>query len=101
MFSIFKKIGWYIKENWVKYFFAILFLNIASVISVLAPKILEYGIDEIVNKTLTEQILLKLIVYFVIIIVGGYVSGYLWSYILFERPIDWSIRFVKISFAIY
>ena len=87
MFAIFRKIGWYIKKNWVKYLFAILFLNIASVISVLSPKLLEYGIDQIVNKTLTSDSLLMLVIYFVLIIVGGYVSGYIWSYLLFGASI--------------
>lgn len=87
MFAIFKKIGWFIKENWVKYLFAIFFLNIASMISVLSPKLLEFGIDHIVNKTLTKDLLLQLVLYFLLIIAGGYISGLIWSYLLFGTSI--------------
>ncbi|HEY8436309.1 MAG TPA: ABC transporter transmembrane domain-containing protein [Haloplasmataceae bacterium] len=87
MFTIFTKIGWFIKKHWWKYLLAVTFLNIASLISVLSPKVLEYGIDQIVNKTLTQKTLLILVGCFLLIIFGGYISGYVWSHLLFGASI--------------
>ncbi len=94
MFSIFKKIGWYIKAHWVRYVFAIVCLNLASLVSVIPPKILELGIDHIVNKTLTERSLIELILYMLLVTIGGYIVSFLWAYLLFGAGIrlEYTIR---------
>ncbi|QVK17811.1 ATP-binding cassette domain-containing protein [Mycoplasmatota bacterium] len=94
MFSIFKKIGWYIKDHWVRYLLAITCLNIASIVSVLPPKILEIGIDEIINKTITQESLIQLILYLLLITVGGYIVTFFWAYLLFGAGIklEFTIR---------
>ena len=65
MFSIFRKIGWYIKIHWIRYTIAIICLNLASIVSVIPPKILESGIDQIINKTMTKKSLTINIIYVV------------------------------------
>ncbi|NLC94141.1 MAG: ABC transporter ATP-binding protein [Bacilli bacterium] len=94
MFSMFKKIGWYLKENWVRYLFAITFLNFASLVSVIPPKLLEKGIDQIVNKSLTKQSLWLLIIILVAITLFGYIVSYAWNYLLFGAGIklEYTIR---------
>ncbi len=94
MFSMFKKIGWYFKEHWVRYFFAITFLNLASLVSVIPPKLLEIGIDKIVNKTLDKYSLIELIVYMILITVGGYIISFIWNYLLFGAgmKLEYTIR---------
>lgn len=94
LFSIFKKISWYIKKHWKRYLIAITCLNIASIVSVIPPKILEKGIDQIINKTLTEQSLLKLILYMMLVTVIGYLVSFFWSYLLFGAGIklEYTIR---------
>ncbi len=84
---MFKKIGWYLKENWVRYLFAITFLNFASLVSVIPPKLLEKGIDQIVNKSLTKQSLWLLIIILVAITLFGYIVSYAWNYLLFGAGI--------------
>lgn len=91
---MFKKIGWYLKENWVRYLFAITFLNFASLVSVIPPKLLEKGIDQIVNKSLTKQSLWLLIIILVAITLLGYIVSYAWNYLLFGAGIklEYTIR---------
>ncbi|MCK9536673.1 MAG: ABC transporter transmembrane domain-containing protein, partial [Bacilli bacterium] len=91
---MFRKIGWYIKANWVRYVLAITFLNLASFVSIITPKLLEQGIDKIVNKTLTEESLLKLLLYMIIVTVGGYFVSALWNYLLFGAgmKLEYTIR---------
>ncbi len=94
MFSIFKKTGWYIKKHWKRYLVAITCLNLASIVSVIPPKILEKGIDQIINKTLTEQSLLQLILYMLLVIMAGYIVMFIWVYLLFGAGIrlEYTIR---------
>jgi len=91
---MFNKIGWYLKENWVRYLFAITFLNFASLVSVIPPKLLEKGIDQIVNKSLTKQSLWLLIIILVAITLFGYIVSYAWNYLLFGAGIilEYTIR---------
>ncbi len=94
MFSMFKKIWWYIKANWFRYVLAITFLNLASLASVIAPKLLEAGIDKIVNKTITKSSLLALFGMMIAVTVGGYLISWLWNYLLFGASIklEYTIR---------
>ena len=94
MFSMFKKIWWYIKANWLRYVLAITFLNLASLASVIAPKLLEAGIDKIVNKTITKSSLLALFGMMIAVTVGGYLISWLWNYLLFGASIklEYTIR---------
>lgn len=94
MFTIFKKIGWYIKAHWVRYLLAITFLNLSSLVSVIPPKILEKGIDQIINKTLTKQSLTELVLIMGLVTVGGYIVSFLWAYLLFGAGVklEYTIR---------
>lgn len=94
MFSIFRKIGWYIKKHWLRYALAITFLNLASVVSILQPKILEKGINQIVNKTLTMESLMRLILAMGGLIVVGYTVSFLWTYLLYgaSHELEYTIR---------
>ncbi|HQC89695.1 MAG TPA: ABC transporter ATP-binding protein [Bacilli bacterium] len=91
---MFKKIWWYIKANWLRYVLAITFLNLASLASVIAPKLLEAGIDKIVNKTITKSSLLALFGMMIAVTVGGYLISWLWNYLLFGASIklEYTIR---------
>lgn len=83
MFDIFTKIKWFLKEHWSRYVIAIIFLNCASFVSILPPKILGLGIDHIVQKTLTQDILFNLVLILLGISIFGYVVAYIWIYLLF------------------
>lgn len=94
MISMFKKIGWYIKQHWLRYLIAITFLNLASLISVIPPKLLEQGIDQIVNKTLTRSSLFEIVFYMLLITFAGYIVSFLWNYLLFGAgmKLEYEIR---------
>jgi ABC-type multidrug transport system fused ATPase/permease subunit len=94
MISMFKKIGWYIKQHWLRYLFAITFLNLASLVSVIPPKLLEKGVDQIVNKTLTKDSLLQIILFMALVTISGYIVSILWNYLLFgaSMRLEYTIR---------
>lgn len=83
MFAVFKKLGWFFREHWLRYSIAIGLLIIASVIDVLPPKLIGLAIDEIYIGTLTGERFVQLLLVFIAIIVSGYVITYAWSYLLF------------------
>ncbi|ERJ12636.1 ABC transporter ATP-binding protein [Haloplasma contractile] len=83
MFDIFGKLKWFIKEHWRRYLLAILFLNASSIASVIPPRIIGEGINHIVNKTLTPEKLLELVLLMTLLAVGGYIVSFLWVYLLF------------------
>ena len=94
MFCMFRKIWWYIRANWLRYLLAITFLNLASLASIAAPKLLERGIDQIVNKTITKSSLFALGAFMLAVTVGGYIVSWLWNYLLFGASIklEYTIR---------
>ncbi|CAH0344319.1 ABC transporter transmembrane domain-containing protein [Bacillus sp. CECT 9360] len=83
MFSIFKKLSWFFKEQWRRYTFAILFLAIVNILEVIPPKLVGMAIDDINNGNLTNGVIVEYISYIALLGLGNYVFGYLWSYQLF------------------
>ncbi|RFU64328.1 ABC transporter ATP-binding protein [Bacillus sp. V59.32b] len=83
MFSIFKKLSWFFKEQWKRYTFAILFLAIVNILEVIPPKLVGIAIDDINNGNLTSGAIVEYISYIALLGVGTYLFGYLWSYQLF------------------
>lgn len=83
MFSIFKKLSWFFKEQWKRYTFAILFLAIVNILEVIPPKLVGMAIDDINTGNLTSGAIAEYISYISLLGLGTYVFGYLWSYQLF------------------
>ena len=61
MFSVFKKLGWFFKEHWVRYTVAIILLNVVNVLEVLPPMIVGMAIDNIGMGTMTTDTLMTYI----------------------------------------
>ncbi len=83
MLTVFRKLGWFFREHWLRYTIAVGLLIIASVVDVLPPKLIGLAIDEIYIGTLTGERFVQLLLVFVGIIVVSYVITYYWSYMLF------------------
>lgn len=83
MFSIFRKLSWYFKEQWKRYTIAILFLCLVNIMEVIPPKLIGMAIDDINNGALTREGIIRYIVYLAIVGLASYLFGYLWSYLLF------------------
>ncbi|MBA9025325.1 ABC transporter ATP-binding protein [Peribacillus huizhouensis] len=83
MFSIFRKLSWYFKEQWRRYSIAIFFLCLVNIMEVIPPKLIGMVIDDISNGVLTSEGIIRYIVYLVAVGLATYVFGYLWSYLLF------------------
>ena len=83
MFSIFRKLSWYFKEQWKRYSIAILCLCLVNIMEVIPPKLIGMAIDDINNGVLTREGIIRYIVYLAVVGLSSYIFGYLWSYLLF------------------
>ncbi|UOQ86224.1 ABC transporter ATP-binding protein [Gracilibacillus salinarum] len=83
MFSVFYKLSWFFKEQWVRYSVAITALIIVSFIDLLPPKLVGMAIDAIQYNELTAERLMQYIVVFIGLIVISYGIMFLWDYHLF------------------
>ncbi len=84
MFSVFKKLGWFFKEHWVRYTVAIVLLNVVNVLEVLPPMIVGMVIDDIGMGTMTNDTLMTYIWWMIALIVSLYGLTYIWNYQLFS-----------------
>ncbi|MEJ9230543.1 ATP-binding cassette domain-containing protein [Peribacillus butanolivorans] len=83
MFAIFKKLSWYFKEQWQRYTWAILFLCLVNIMEVIPPKLVGNAIDDMSNGNMTQEGIMKYVIYLLIVLCVSYLFGYLWSYLLF------------------
>ncbi|MFJ9384521.1 ABC transporter ATP-binding protein [Peribacillus sp. NPDC101481] len=83
MFAIFKKLSWFFKEQWQRYTLAILFLCIVNILEVIPPKLVGNAIDDMNNGSMTQEGVMKYVIYLLMVLIGSYLFGYLWSYLLF------------------
>ncbi|WP_350301653.1 ABC transporter ATP-binding protein [Peribacillus frigoritolerans] len=83
MFAIFKKLSWFFKEQWQRYTLAILFLCLVNILEVIPPKLVGNAIDDMNNGNMTQEAVMKYVIYLLMVLIGSYIFGYLWSYLLF------------------
>ena len=83
MFAIFKKLGWFFKEQWQRYTLAIIFLCLVNAMEVIPPRLVGNAIDEMNNGSMTQDALLQYVIYLLVLMCASYLFGYLWSYLLF------------------
>ncbi|MGG3943220.1 ABC transporter transmembrane domain-containing protein [Peribacillus psychrosaccharolyticus] len=83
MFSIFKKLSWFFKEQWKRYSIAILFLCLVNVMEIIPPKLVGMAIDDINQGTLTTNGIGRYILYLALVGTASYLFSYIWSYLLF------------------
>ncbi|UYZ00026.1 ABC transporter transmembrane domain-containing protein [Peribacillus frigoritolerans] len=83
MFAIFKKLSWFFKEQWQRYTLAILFLCLVNILEVIPPKLVGNAIDDMNNGSMTQEGVMKYVIYLLMVLIGSYLFGYLWSYLLF------------------
>ncbi|MFJ7752434.1 ABC transporter ATP-binding protein [Peribacillus muralis] len=83
MFAIFKKLSWFFKEQWQRYTWAILFLCLVNILEVIPPKLVGNAIDDMNNGDMTQETIMKYVIYLLLVLCGSYLFGYLWSYLLF------------------
>lgn len=83
MFQIFIKLGWFFKQYWKRYTFAIIALVIASIIDIIPPRLIGMAIDAIQYQTFTYESLIDLLIIYVMLLIASYIISYLWDYNLF------------------
>ena len=87
MFSVLFKLKWFFKDYWKRYTVAVSLLIIASAFEVLPPWLVGEAIDSITMGDMTKESLMQYVLYFVGIIIIGYVLNFIWQYQLFGGSI--------------
>ncbi|NQD68931.1 multidrug ABC transporter permease/ATP-binding protein, partial [Bacillus haikouensis] len=83
MFSIFKKLSWFFKENWKRYTVAIFLLTIVGILDVIPPKLVGDAIDDIQMGTMSWDAVSNYLWLMGGITIVSYGMTYIWLYKLF------------------
>jgi ATP-binding cassette, subfamily B, multidrug efflux pump len=83
MLSVLQKLSWFFKLYWKRYTVAIVLLILAGFIDVIPPKLIGYAIDNIQSGDLTKGKLISVLVFYGLLIIGGYAITYVWLFQLF------------------
>ncbi|WP_088007775.1 ABC transporter ATP-binding protein [Indiicoccus explosivorum] len=83
MFSVLGKLGWFFKENWIRYSIAVGLLLIANVMEVVPPWLIGAAIDAIAQGELTQGLLWEYIGLLTLVLVLAYVTNFVWQHQLF------------------
>jgi ATP-binding cassette subfamily B protein len=83
MLSVLLKLSWFFKMYWKRYTVAIVLLILAGFIDVIPPRLIGYAIDNIQSGDLTIGKLVNMLVFYGLLIIGGYAITYVWLYQLF------------------
>ncbi|WP_027963815.1 ABC transporter ATP-binding protein [Halalkalibacillus halophilus] len=87
MISVFRKLGWYFKEQWLRYTLAITALIIVNILGVIPPILIGEAIDLIQFNQLTQERFMELLFIFISLVVAIYVISFYWDYTLFGRAL--------------
>lgn len=87
MFSVLFKLKWFFKDHWKRYTVAVTLLIAASAFEVIPPWLVGDAIDTITANNMTAELLTQFVLYFIGIIVIGYVLNFVWQYQLFGGSI--------------
>lgn len=85
--KVFLDLGWFFKQRKKQYLFGILMLLFVAFLQLLPPKIIGYVVDEISQKTLTTEFLVKWLVVLALASIGMYVLRYYWRIMIFGSSI--------------
>ncbi|MCZ0703174.1 ATP-binding cassette subfamily B protein [Natronobacillus azotifigens] len=83
MFTVFKKLSWFFKEQWGRYAIAITALILVSFIDLIPPRLVGMTIDAIQFNELTAAGLREIILIYIGLIVLSYTVMFIWDYNLF------------------
>ncbi|MET0960228.1 MAG: ABC transporter transmembrane domain-containing protein [Psychrobacillus psychrotolerans] len=85
--KVFLDLGWFFKQRKKQYLIGILMLLLVAFLQLLPPKIIGYVVDEISQKTLTTEFLVKWLVVLALASIGMYVLRYYWRIMIFGSSI--------------
>ncbi len=87
MITVFRKLSWYFKEQWIKYTLAIIALILVNILGVIPPILVGNVIDLIQYNQLTYESFMFYVWLFVGILTVSYLLSIYWDYTLFGRAI--------------
>jgi ATP-binding cassette subfamily B protein len=83
MFSVLGKLSWFFKEHWKRYTVAVVLLTFVGILEVIPPKLVGNAIDSIHMGTFTKEEMMQKLGIFAAVLVGMYISMYIWLFQLF------------------
>ncbi|GEN44343.1 ABC transporter ATP-binding protein [Alkalibacillus haloalkaliphilus] len=85
MISVFRKLSWYFKEQWIRYTLAVTALIIVNILGVIPPMLLGEVIDLIQYNQVTAERFYELLAIFIGLTIVIYIVSFFWDYTLFGR----------------
>lgn len=76
--SIFRKLGWFFKQEKKHYFYGVTALILVAFVQLVPPKVIGIIIDEIADKQISLQTISFWIVILILAAIGQYVFRYIW-----------------------
>jgi len=93
MFTIFKKISWFMKRNW-QIFLLVVVTNVAAdAVSVITPRIIGDVIDSMAHNQLTWDAFVFNCILLLVLLVIGYIVAVTWVYFLFNAGLRFEYQF--------
>lgn len=87
MFAVFKKLGWFFKEHWIRYSLSVIGIMTASALGLIPPKLIGFVVDQIRFQTITKEMIYLVIGGFLFVIITHYLVTYLWNTALFSGAV--------------
>lgn len=83
MFTIFKKVAWFIRIYKKKYIYGLIALILSYFLVLIPPRMIGVLTDQINNRTITFRDLLWQLALMLLVIIGMYAISYVWSMLIF------------------
>lgn len=87
MFDVFIKLTWFFKQHKKRYLFSVLGIMTASALGLLPPKLIGYVVDNIRFQSISQSMLITVIIIFLSVILTHYIVTYLWNTALFSGSV--------------
>ncbi|HHX03582.1 MAG TPA: ATP-binding cassette domain-containing protein [Tissierellia bacterium] len=83
LFTIFKKVAWFIRIYKKKYIYGLIALILSYFLVLIPPRMIGVLTDQINNRTITFRDLLWQLALMLLVIIGMYAISYVWSMLIF------------------
>jgi len=87
MFDVFIKLTWFFNQHKKRYLFSVLGIMTASALGLLPPKLIGYVVDNIRFQSISQSMLITVIIIFLSVILTHYIVTYLWNTALFSGSV--------------
>ncbi|GAB3070357.1 ABC transporter transmembrane domain-containing protein [Salinicoccus sesuvii] len=81
--KVFKKMGWFFKQEWRSYTIGVIMLVLVALMELIPPQVIGWVIDRITQETLTGNLLMQYILLLIAVAIFTYIFRYFWRIMIF------------------